>query len=375
MSILKHMLPLLTLLLMTECSYFGKPVYKASPVVRIFLSEGKEFTILPYKNYLLTVDTRKEVASGDIHVEFSQKGIELNGTLYPVMTMELMPSQYFILDGNAYRGTVRITNTGSSLWVMNVIDIESYLYGVVASEVPAEWNIEALKAQAVAARTYALYDIMLARQSAQAFDVYADTRSQVYNGISAENKFAIAAVELTHGEVIEFEGKIIQAFFHACSGGMTEDCAFVFGNQKSYLSSVASPYAQKVYKNFSWECNIPVKELKAKLGSKLTGNIVTVNVLTRTPSKRIDTIEIADDKGNSIVMKGNDFRLMVGAALMKSTRANIKLENNMLNITGVGYGHGVGMGQWDAYGMAVSGFKYPDILTYFYKGTVISKIW
>ncbi|NPV00216.1 MAG: SpoIID/LytB domain-containing protein [Brevinematales bacterium] len=374
MPLLKSILPLAAVLLLANCSYFGKPVYKASPVVRIFLSEGKEFTILPYKNYLLTIDTRKEVAAGDIHVGYSPKGIELNGTLYPVMTLELMPSQYFLLDGNAYRGTVRITNTGASLWVMNIIDIESYLYGVVASEVPAEWNIEALKAQAVAARTYALYDIMQARQSGQAFDVYADTRSQVYNGISAENKFAIAAVELTHGEVIEFDGKIIQAFFHACSGGMTEDCAFVFGNQKSYLTSVASPYAQKVYQNFTWECNIPVKELNSKLGSKL-GTIVSVNVLTRTPSKRIDTIEIVDDQGNTLVMKGNDFRLLVGASLMKSTRANIKLENGVLNISGVGYGHGVGMGQWDAYGMAVSGFKYPDILKFFYKGTVIEKIW
>jgi stage II sporulation protein D len=374
MSFLRNLFLFFTVILVTNCSYFGKPVYKASPIVRIFLSEGKEFTILPYKNYLLTVDTRKEVAAGDIHVGFSPKGIELNGTLYPVMTLELMPSQYFLLDGNAYRGTVRITNTGASLWVMNIIDIESYLYGVVASEVPAEWNIEALKAQAVAARTYALYDIMQARQSGQAFDVYADTRSQVYNGISAENKFAIAAVELTHGEVIEYDGKIIQAFFHACSGGMTEDCAFVFGNQKSYLTSVASPYAQKVYQNFTWECNIPVKDLNSKLGSKL-GSIVSVNVLTRTPSKRIDTIEIVDDQGNSIVMKGNDFRLLIGASLMKSTRANIKLENGILNITGVGYGHGVGMGQWDAYGMAVSGFKYPDILKFFYKGTVIEKIW
>ncbi|OHD55418.1 MAG: hypothetical protein A2Y33_11515 [Spirochaetes bacterium GWF1_51_8] len=375
MNLFKAILPVLLVAVLGECSYFGKPVYKASPVVRVFLSKGKEFTILAYKNFLLTVDTRKEVGTGDLHVAYAPGGIMLNGDLYHTAVLEVMPSQYFLLDGNAYRGTLRITNTGEELWVLNIIDIESYLYGVVAAEVPATWSIEALKAQAVAARTYALFDIMLARQSGQSFDVFADTRSQVYNGISQENKFAVAAVELTHGEVIEFDGKIIQAFFHACSGGMTEDGSYVFGNQKTYLSSVSSPYSQKVNDHYNWECSIPLKDLKAKFGNMLPGKIVAVNVLTRTPSKRIDTIEIGDDEGNKIVLKGNEFRLMVGAAMMKSTRANIKIEGDQLLIAGVGYGHGVGMGQWDAYGMAVSGYKYKDILTFFYKGTVIEKIW
>ena len=138
-----------------------------------------------------------------------------------------------------YRGQIAVSVTGQKLDAVNVLGLEQYLQGVVAQEMPSAWPDEALKAQAVAARSYALAH----RLSGKAFDLYADVRSQVYGGIAGEHPRTTAAVQATKGEVLLWEGKPIDALFHSTSGGTTLDAAEVFGKPVPYLVGVDDPHS------------------------------------------------------------------------------------------------------------------------------------
>jgi stage II sporulation protein D len=142
------------------------------------------------------------------------------------------------LDGKPYRGTLEFTLAGKRLNVVNVVGIDQYLYGVVTSEMDSDWPAEALKSQAVAARSYALYN----RQTGS-FDLYADTRSQAYGGVAAETESARAAVDATARLVLFYDGKVADTFFSASSGGRTADATEVWSEKPiPYLVSVSDPY-------------------------------------------------------------------------------------------------------------------------------------
>jgi stage II sporulation protein D len=221
-------------------------------------------------------------------------------------------------------------------------------------------------------RTFALYEVVSSRKAGRVFDLYSDTRSQSYDGAGRETESTSAAVDATIGEVVRYGGRVIQAFFHSASGGMTESSMEVFGNYRPYLTPVQSPYSS-VYRDDRWETTMQLGRAAAIL--RLTNGISAVAVTARTESKRIKTVEFSDPSGNKITLQGKDLREMFGANSMKSTRANIRISGDSLVISGAGYGHGVGMGQWDALGMARQGYDYKFILTYFYKGTSVDRIW
>ncbi len=137
-----------------------------------------------------------------------------------------------------YRGALVVHGDRSSVWAVNVVGLEEYLYGVVPREVEVDWAVEALKAQAVAARSYALASL----RPGSTYDLYADTRSQVYGGLEAENERTSSAVDATAGEVVLADGKVAQTFFFASSGGRTASAADVWGADLSYLVAVDDPY-------------------------------------------------------------------------------------------------------------------------------------
>lgn len=360
----------------TTCSYFQKPIQQASPIARILIYKGSTIKLKPRDSYIFLFNSRKEVGRGNITVTMASNGITINGTKTSLTKIEVVPSEYFEFNGHRFRGNARIINNGKYLMLINIIDIESYLYGVLPAEVPVSWNYEALKAQAVASRTYALYEIASSRKRKRLYDLHADTSSQMYTGIDGENKFTSAAVNTTIGEVIKYQKKIIKSYFHACSGGVTESAEEMFGEKRNYLTPVKSPFG-KIYKNYKWQTEISLQKLQRHINGKAsdTNPIVAVNVTKRTASKRIKSIDIVEANGGKVALTGNELRMLIGATIMKSTRANIKVYAGKLLVQGVGYGHGVGMGQWDAQGMAQKGFKYNSIISYFYKGTSIDKIW
>ncbi len=361
-----------SVLIISGCGSISKPMNQASPLIKVQLYEGNEIQIKPFKNYILSVNSRKEVGDGPLYISFISNRMELNGVCAEVDSIEIYPARYFEFQGKKYAGNASVIKTQKGLMLINIIDIETYLHGVLPNEVPTGWNLQALKAQAVVSRTYALYEVANSRKSNKEFDLYSDTRSQVYNGIENETELTSLAIYSTIGEVLKYQGRIIQSFFHASSGGMTESSREVFNDDKPYLTPVPSPYST-YYKENKWDIAITLKKLEEEL--KLTNSIIKISVPVRTISKRIKTIEIDDQLSNKIRISGQDFRNIVGPQSMKSTRANIHISNDFVLISGVGYGHGVGMGQWDAFGMASQGYQYKDIVTYFYHGTSVDKIW
>ncbi|MCX7883296.1 MAG: SpoIID/LytB domain-containing protein [Brevinematales bacterium] len=347
------------------------PMREDIPFLKVLLMENvSTISVFFPQSFVFKAGSHQETGKGKVFLSSESNYLVVNGVPLQETSCEFV-SERFQTPQGSYRGYLLVLLTNQKLLIINQIDIETYLWSVVASEVPPTWPKEALKAQAVAARTYALYEMISSRQKNLPFDVYADTRSQVYKGENTEHKATTLAVDETRGEVLRYQGKIIPAYFHASSGGFTENSEEVFGIAWPYLRSVPSPY-YKVYPSHEWKIEISLSTLSQKLG---IASIKKIEVLERTSSQRLKTLQITDEAGRIITIPGTNLRAMLGPNLMKSTRANIRLEEEKLVIHGVGYGHGVGLAQWDAYGMALAGKNYREILSYFYTRTDIERLW
>jgi stage II sporulation protein D len=239
------------------------------------------------------------------------------GTIYPIAGGELtlgpklrlqvngtpteLAGPLAVLPGTAplevdvpYRGQLEVAVGGGKLNVVNVVGLEQYLAGVVPREMPSAWPDEALKAQAVAARSYALAH----RLTGKGFDLYADVRSQVYGGIPAENPRTTAAVNATKGEVLLWEGKPIDALFHSTSGGATVDAAEVFGKPVPYLVGVDDPHSDLSPVN-RWGPT-PVSEAVLRKGLGLRTPVTGLK-LSRAPSGRVATAQVLTATGSTKV--------------------------------------------------------------------------
>ena len=208
------------------------------------------------------------------------------------------------VDGHPYRGQIEVAVTGSKLDAIDIVGLEPYLQGVVAREMPSSWAEEALKAQAVAARSYALAH----RLSGKPFDLYADVRSQVYGGIEGEHPRTTAAVQATKGEVLLWEGKPIDALFHSTSGGRTLDAAEVFGKPVPYLVGVEDPHSalSPVHR---WGPT-PVAEATLRRGLKLRSPVQALKLI-RGASGRVSRVQVTTAAGTSTV-SGATLRLAGG---------------------------------------------------------------
>ncbi|URA11221.1 SpoIID/LytB domain-containing protein [Thermospira aquatica] len=347
------------------------PLEEKMPVLRVLIMENVTSCMVSFpSSFVFQSGNYQETGRGRVSLSIESNYLVINGVFLQDSSCRFVTEGFRTRQGS-YRGNLFVLLTNSQILLINEIDIENYLYSVVPSEVSPEWPKEALKAQAVAARTYALYEMVNSRQKNLPFDVYADTRSQVYKGDSAEHRSTSLAVDETRGEVIRYQGRIIPAYFHASSGGFTENSEEVFGTLWPYLRSVPSPY-YKVYPQYEWKLEVPLSTLSKKLGM---ASIKQVEVVERTPSQRLKLVQFTDEAGRILKVPGTNLRTMLGYTAMKSTRANIRLEEEKLVIYGVGYGHGVGMAQWDAYGMALAGKSYREILGFFYIGTQIDRLW
>jgi stage II sporulation protein D len=208
--------------------------------------------------------------------------------------------------GRRYRGSIHVDVVGGRLRAINVVGLEQYLYGVVPAEVPDDWPAEVLKAQAVAARTYAL----ATRKTRGAFDLFPDVRSQVYRGIDEEVESTNVAVDETAGEVLMYEGRPATTYFHSTSGGRTASIADVWpgSNPVPYLSSVEDPY-DSLSPHHSWgPFVLPANRLQKVL--KAPGRLVDVRA-TINPSARVTTVTGVGSLGQTSV-RGTDLRRGLG---------------------------------------------------------------
>ena len=196
--------------------------------------------------------------------------------------------------GTPYRGQIDVAVTGSKLNAVNAVGLEDYLAGVVPREMPAGWAAEALKAQAVAARSYALAH----RVRGQAFDLYADVRSQVYGGIEAEDARATQAIAATAGEVLTFDGKVADTLFHSTSGGNTISAEEAFGTAVPYLTGVDDPYSS-LSPVHVWG-PVAVRDVAVRTGLKLGAPVLGLR-LVRTPSGRVSRAVVKTTVGQQTV--------------------------------------------------------------------------
>ena len=252
------------------------------------------------------------------------------------------------------------------------IPLEEYIIGVVAGEMPATFNLEALKAQAVASRTYVLKRVNTEKD----YDVEDGTGNQVYidydqmkekwkENYNANLKKVTDAVMSTKGEVIIYDNNLIDALFFSTSNGYTENSKDVFSSELPYLVSVKSNWDEKESPVFNSVKEVSTQEFLFNLGLDTSQNINIKNI-ERTLSNRIKTLEI-----NGKQYKGTEIRKIFG---LRSTCFDIELQDNKVKFIVTGFGHGVGLSQYGSNGMAKEGYDYKKIIQYYYQNCKIKKL-
>jgi stage II sporulation protein D len=268
------------------------------------------------------------------------------------------------------RGRLLVKVKEGRLMLLNTVDMEDYLKSVVPSESYASWPLETLKAQAVAGRTYAYYQIV--HRKTWDFDVVDDEGDQAYKGIQQETARASQAVKETRGMLLLYEDKPILAMYSANSGGYTADAGAIFNLNKPYLKAQPDPESLKG-KMARWTRKYSVSEVEAGLnnrGVKVKG-LQGIEAAERGPSGRIIKVRIVSASGSPVVRT----RTTLGRALkLPEILLEIKRNNGQLIFDGRGWGHGVGYSQW---GSAIQGKTtlYDQILSFYYPNAMLTKKW
>jgi len=278
------------------------------------------------------------------------------------------------VNGKSYRGGIQIEKFEGRFLVINFLDLEDYLAGVVKNEMSSKWPMEALKAQTVLARTYALGKIKAPRN--EHYDVFATVEDQVYSGMEGEDEIVWKAVNDTRGEVLFYRGALAEVYYHSCCGGFTEPVEYVWGGSgKPYLGSVKCDYCQECpyyFWRYPEKGALSAEELATRLGYE--GEAVKeVRVMELSPGQRVLRLELTFSSGYKTGISGNDFRVRLGRDVIRSTLFKIEKAENGFIVFGSGSGHGVGLCQWGAKGMAESGKSYREILGYYFAGTDLKK--
>lgn len=216
-----------------------------------------------------------------------------------------------------YRGNLQAREVGGTLYAINEVGIEGYVQGVIPNESPASWPQAALRAQAVAARSYGL----ATRINGDGYDLYDDIRSQVYGGKSSETPATNEAARKTNREVIKSDGSVVAAYFFSTSGGQTENSEFGFsgGSPRPYLKAVNDPY-DDVSPYHRWTVRYSQGEMESKLSGLFTGNLKKIDVVERGRSPRIVRARVVGSSGSSVV-SGDTLRFRLG---LRSTWASFQ---------------------------------------------------
>ncbi|MBN1596138.1 SpoIID/LytB domain-containing protein [candidate division FCPU426 bacterium] len=292
----------------------------------------------------------------------------------PVIRFVPPANEYIRVNGKRYRGQIEIalTDQQEGFLVVNYIPLEEYLLGVIPNEVLSSWPEQALQAQAVAARTFALYK--MSGRAQDRYDLDASVNNQVYGGLDSEKESTNQAVRATEGWVALYEGKYIAAFYHSNCGGHTANVSDVWGSKMDYLCGTACGFCDNG-PHFTWKNTVPQVELAARLRKHnlAVNGECHLELIGRDSGGRVTTVRIRHAGGTEEV-KAAAFRMMIGPDVIRSTKFYLQEREKQFVFTGKGWGHGVGLCQEGAYGMARSGYRFQDILQHFYPGIVLRKI-
>ena len=284
------------------------------------------------------------------------------------------------VEGKGYRGNIFFRLHEGKPIIINRIILDFYLMGVVPSEIGDTAPKEALKAQAVASRSFALAN--REKFIKKGYNLDDTTMSQAYFGIEKETDDATSAVKETSGKILKFNGELCNSIFFSVSSGYTESSDGVWGGKKiEYLSSVKDPYSASS-KNFFWNIKISRDEIERLLreAGKDIGKLRSFSLVLNNETGSVKNVRLNGSE-RSIELTGNAFRLILGAQGFKSSwfrvgESGLRFESGSEVIfKGKGYGHGVGMPQAGAVEMANQGFSFEEILQFYYKGAVVENGW
>ena len=322
-----------------------------------------------------------------------------------------------------YRGSITLQSlTESDITIINELPFDQYLYSVVPSEMPYSWHTEALKAQAVAARNYAI--VTMGRHTAHGFDLCSTEHCQAYNGVAQENSRTTEAINATKGKILTYDGKLVTTYFHSSSGGHTEDIENIWGGSLPYIKGVEDQYSLGS-PNDNWTLKLDKAEIKDKLAKSGIdlGDIIDIKPLECSSYGRVTKLEIKGVKDTKIFER-EKIRTVLGSKALKSIwyeldtdadifvrgsllgnseegratnmyvvsaagKAKVRIPSNKITVKGMsssvaynvtpgaytfngkGFGHGLGMSQYGAKGMAEAGNNYQKILEYYYQGAKV----
>ena len=331
------------------------------------LSVPANYTILTQPAGLLPADANHwrlfQAQASTRNIRLLESGIEVDEIRLEPRTNDAV----IYVGSKPYRGSLEVKWRAPGLMVINTLDLEAYLYGVVPKEAPTQWEMAALRAQAIVARTYALYK--RTRQANRDYDVAAQyIRDQHYDGYGVEHARTTQAVNDTQGLVLTCHGDLIPAYYHAESAGYTENSEQVWSSPHPCLRAVkapmhpASPYLQ-------WSASSSLQDIRAALARQgyAIGAIRLLEPIERSATGRITRLKISHKVGETII-RGTDFRLALGPEVIRSTRFTVQIRDGRAFFSGQGWGHGVGLCQWCSQEMAALGYGHEAILTHYYQG-------
>lgn len=263
-------------------------------------------------------------------------------------------------------GILHIVLYRDKLRLINELDVEEYLKGVVPIEISPQWHPEALKVQAIIARTYVLHQ----RQThiGKEYDVLATTADQVYGGRKKEHPASDQSVAETSGLVLTFEGELVLSAYHSTSAGPTESASDVWGMELPYLKGVSCPFDQNS-PYYQWRKSFlmdAVQDAFSKAGYTV-GTVASITPFRWTKAGRVGQLRLLHSQGE-LILKAEDLRRILGYTDLPSARFRIEKIGREIQIQGNGYGHGVGLCQWGAKEMAEMGYSYDKIIKYYYPG-------
>jgi len=365
-------------------------VWATEPAIRVGLANAAQvLSIQSADSFSIRLPSGKTFnASGQVTVRVQGAGLLLNDrtVVEPHVWVEGSPGTYQVRvwmeagkvdlrDASqewVVRGPLEIQSSASGLGLINWIDLEAYVAGVVSGEVGAKWPIEALKAQAVAARTYVLYKKV--ESQLQPFDVVAGVQDQVYHGHSVRAESVLEAVASTRGQVVTFDNRPIFAAYSSTAAGPTEDALFVWALDLPYLKGVDCPFDEQAPR-YDWRTSFTFDYLEQQLRKEgySVGKVATLTPYTFTPSGRVDRVRLLHSRGE-IILRGQDLRRVVGYSKIFSTQFSIESFGPEVVVVGHGAGHAVGMCQWGMREMAELGYDYQSIVRHYYPGTTLLPI-
>ena len=346
---------------------------QADETIRVaILQNAESATVVSSGGLIVQAPNDTVDATGQITVGAGPSGLTVNGQLLRSDRLEVRGRDgELTINGLTVGGRVIVKRQNGKLLAINALPLEDYVKGVVPSEMSAAWHPEALKVQAIATRTYALYKM---RQNARKdFDVVASIKDQVYlyRGRAAAAGPAALAVDDTRDLVLAYRDEPILAVFSSTAAGQTEDAWNVWAVDMPYLKGVECPFdLNSPWYQWRTDVGLPMLEQRLRDEGFPVGVIASLAPATYTKAGRVIQVRILHS-GGELYVKGDDLRRVLGYTVLPSTQFDFDVDGLQVQFAGRGNGHGVGLCQWGAKELAERGYSAETILRYYYPGADI----